>query len=187
MVKQPKKPGIQGLSGSPGKLIFHQHPHRVVAYVAPAPGHTSTAAGQLAERTQFQDAHKYARAAQQQPQVWAKYKAEASRRHCKPMEVAIADFMKAPVIVEVHLHEYRGLSGDTIGILATDSFGVTGVQVAITNGKGEALERGPAQNKPGTSLWHYTVLVANTALKGSHIRIEARDLPGNCTSLEQEL
>jgi hypothetical protein len=187
MVKHTKKPGIQGLSGSPGKLFFHQHCHRVVAYVAPAPGQTTTTAGQLAERTQFQEAHKYAKAVQHKPEVWAKYEAEAALRHSNPMEMAIADFMKGPVILEIHVNKYHGKPGDPIRILATDGFRVAGIQVAITNGDGEAVEKGPAVYKSGTSYWLYKALIANPALKGSRIRIEARDLPGNCTSLEQEL
>jgi hypothetical protein len=186
MVKHLKKPGIQGLSGTPGNLTFHQHAHRVVAYVAPAPGQTTTP-GQVAERTLFQDAHKYAKGVQHKPEVWAQYTAEADRRHSTPMELAIADFMKGPVIMEVSLDQYQGQPGDAIRILASDDFCVAGVQVAITNGNGEAVESGPAVNKPGTCDWLYQPLMANPALKGSRIRIEARDLPGNCTSLEREL
>jgi hypothetical protein len=187
MVKHTKKPGIQGLSGSPGKLFFYQHCHRIVAYVAPAPGQTTTTAGQLAERNQFQEAHKYAKAMQHKPEVWAKYEAEAALRHSNPVEIAIADFMKGPVIRDVHLNQYRGKPGDLIRILATDGFRVTGVQVAITTGAGEAVENGPAVYKPGTSEWLYKAHTTNPALKGSRIRVEARDLPGNCTRLEREL
>jgi hypothetical protein len=187
MVKHTKTPGIQGLSGSPGNLTFHQHPHRVVAYVAPAPGQTTAPTGQLAERTQFQDAHKYAKAVQHNPEVWTKYQAEATLRHSNPVELAISDYLKGPAILDVNLDRYEGKPGDPIRIVATDGFSVAGVQVAITNGDGEAVESGPAVYKRGTSDWLYKAVIANPALKGSRIRIEARDLPGNCTSLEQQL
>jgi hypothetical protein len=187
MVKRIKKAGIQGLGGSPGKLTFHQHSHRMVAYVAPAPGQTTTTTGQVAERTQFQEAHKYAKAVQQQPEVWAKYKAAAALHHSNPVELAIADYMKGPVILDVHLDQYHGRPGDPIRIQATDGFRVAGVQVTITSGDGEAIEGGPAQYKPGTSDWLYKAMLANPALPGSRFRIEARDLPGNCTSLERQL
>jgi hypothetical protein len=187
MVKHTKTPGIQGLSGSPGNLIFHQHPHRVVAYVAPAPGQSSAAAGQLAERTQFQDAHKYAKAARHKPEVWAKYQEEAALHNSSPVELAIADYMKGPVILDINLDRYRGKPGDPIRILATDGFRVAGVQVFITNGDGEAVESGLAVYKVGTSDRVYKAIIANPVLKGSRIRIEARDLPGNCTSQEQVL
>jgi hypothetical protein len=187
MVKHTKTTGIQGLSGSPGKLIFHKKSHRVVAYVAPAAGQTATTAGQLAERTLFQDAHKYAKAVQQQPEVWAKYQAEATRCHSSPVELAIADYMQGPVIQDVYLHQYRGQPGDPIRILASDGFRVAGVQVTITNGAGEAVESGPAVYKPGTADWLYKAIIVNPALPGSRIRIQAQDLPGNCTCVERRL
>lgn len=187
MVKHTKKPGIQGLSGSPGKFTFHQHPHRMVAYVAPAPGQTLAAAELLAERTQFQQAHKYAKAVQHQPEIWAQYQAEATLRRCAPMGLAIADYMQAPVITDVWLQGYQGQPGDAIRIEVSDGFRVAAVQVSITNGDGEQVESGPAVFMPAISDWLYQALIANLALKGSCIRIEARDLPGNCTSLERTL
>jgi hypothetical protein len=187
MVKRIKKPGIQGLSGSPGKLTFHQHPHRVVAYVAPAPGQPNAAAGQLAERTQFQDAHKYARAMQHQPEVWARYEAEAARCHSTAVELAIADYMKGPVIQHLFLDHYQGRPGDAIRIQATDGFRVAGVQVTITTGDGEVVEGGAAVYKRATADWQYKARKANPACPGSRIRVEARDLPGNCASLEQQV
>jgi hypothetical protein len=187
MVKHTKKAGIQGLSGSPGKLTFHQHSHRVVAYVVPAPGHTTAMTGQLAERTLFQQAHKYAKAVQHNPERWAEYQAEASRRHSKPVELAISDYLKGPVILDVNLDRYAGKPGDPIRILASDGFRVAGVRVSITNGDGEAVETGQAVYKGGTCDWLYKAVIANPVLPGSRIRIEARDLPGNCTCLEQQL
>jgi hypothetical protein len=187
MVKHIKKPGIQGLSGSTGKLTFYQHRHRVVAYVAPAPGQSTGTTGQLAERTQFQDAHKYAKAMQHKPEVWARYEAEAVLRHSSPVELAIADYMKGPVILDVDVGRYQGHPGDHIRIQATDGFRVAAIQVAITNGDGEAVESGPAVYKRSTSDWQYKAIIANPALKGSRIRVEARDLPGNCTSQERQV
>jgi hypothetical protein len=187
MVKHTKKPGIQGLSGSLGNLSFHQHPHRVVAYVVPAPGQTTGTAGQLAERTLFHDAHKYAKAVQHKPELWARYQAEAARRNANPVELALADYLKGPLIEDVNLERYAGKPGDPIRILATDSFCVAGVRVSITNGDGEVVESGPALYKRGTCDWLYKAIIANPVLKGSRIRIEVRDLPGNCTSLEQQV
>ena len=187
MVKHTKKPGISGLSGSPGKFIFHQHPHRVVAYVAPAPGQSLAASGQVAERTQFQLAHKYAKAVQHQPEIWAQYLAEAALRRCDPLGLAIADFIQPPIIAEVWPDRYRGQPGDAIRIQVSDSFRVDSVQVSITNGDGEALESGQALFMPATSDWRYEAVLVNLALKGSCIRVEARDLPGNCTCLERIL
>ncbi|MGV3503864.1 MAG: hypothetical protein ACO1O1_09150 [Adhaeribacter sp.] len=187
MAKHTNKPGIAGLSGSPGNFTFHPHPHRVVAYVAPAPGQSLAASGLMAERTQFQQAHKYARSVQHRPEIWDLYLAEAALRRCAPLGLAIADYIQPPVITDVWLGSYRGQPGDAIRIQVSDTFRVASVQVAITNGDGEAIERGQALFKPATSDWLYETLIVNLALPGSCIRIEARDLPGNCTSLERTL
>lgn len=159
----------------------------MVAYVAPASGLAPAKASEVAVRTQFQKAHKYARAAQHKPELWIKYQNEAILRDTNPLDLAITDFMKSPAILEVCLDQYQGKAGDHIRILAIDDFRIAGVQVTITNGDGETVESGAAIYKSETGDWQYKARIVNPVIKGSRIRIEARDLPGNCSSLEREL
>jgi hypothetical protein len=126
------------------------------------------------------------------PAIKAEYQ-RACIGHLNTHNLAVRDFMHAPVIQSIQPDRYTGKPGDVIQIIAEDDFKITCITVQIRTVTGEVLEEGPAdwtadivsaesaaarESKPA-GKWSYTA--QRTVPPGSTILIEATamDLPGN--------
>ena len=115
----------QGLSGTlGGQLVFRQTSRGTVVSVAPQAPSGPPTAGQVAQRTRFQQAVVYAKGQSHDPVVQAEYADEAQAQDISVYNVLLRDFMQAPNIGEVDLSQYTGKVGDPIAITATDDHAV---------------------------------------------------------------
>ena len=144
-------------------------------------------AGQLAQRERFHDAVLYGKMVMADPETKALYE-EAARAKGRPVfSLTVADFFNAPSVDEVDLSGYNGAVGDTIVIRAHDDFDVRGVNVALTEAEGGAIESGAAvETPPEGGRWVYTATAAVATGTTVRIAVTAQDLPGGAAQAEQE-
>jgi len=71
--------------------------------------------------------------------------------------LTVADLLNALVVDEIDLSGYTARTEETIRVLASDDFQVTGVEVRIARGEGKILEEGEATPRvEGGWEWSYT-------------------------------
>ncbi|MDR1098201.1 MAG: hypothetical protein LBL57_08720 [Tannerella sp.] len=120
----------------------------------------------------------------------AEMKAEYQQK-AKPglsaFNVAVADFLNAPVIDLVDLSNYAGRIGDTVRVRVYDDFAVREVRVRITNADGSPVEEGAAQADAIGYEWTYVATQINESLEGDRIEIFVSDTPGNVTHEDRGL
>ena len=95
------------------------------------------------------------------PETKAIYE-EAAKAKGKPVfSLTVADFFNAPSVDEVDLSAYTGAVGDAIVVRASDDFDVVGVNVALTDAEGNAIESGEAtETPPNSGRWVYAATAA---------------------------
>ena len=169
---------LRGLSGELGRQLRIR--------TGPISGRTNVSAipefvtkrkdspAQLAQRQAMREASAYAEFNKENPI----YIAKARGKQRQPKNVAMADWLHPPQILEIDLGRWRGCAGDVIRILAVDDVQVAGVRVEIADEAGALLETGPAVLAV-SQRWEYT-------LQGSHsgpltVTVYASDLPGHVT------
>ena len=170
-------PILEEIRGQVGDLVFKRFNDRtIISRKANLEGVPPTPA-QVAHQQRFRQAALYGRVVLADPDTKAVYE-DAARAEKKPVfSLMVADFLTAPSIDEVDLSSYSGATGDPITVTAVDDFGVVGVQVSLSDGDGNELERGDAlQGLDGR--WVYTA--TTTVATGTTVRIDvtASDRPG---------
>lgn len=101
--------------------------------------------------------------------------------------LTVADFFHAPSVDVVDLSTYTGAVGDEIVIMAQDDFDVLSVQVALTDGDGNAIEDGAAAETPADSgRWVYTATADVETGTTVRIAVTASDRPGSVGEAEGE-
>ena len=119
----------------------------------------------------------------QAPEVAAKYLKAAEGTDWSWQNLAIADYMHGPVIEEIDLSGYSGLSGERIRVQARDdvkppmTLGVAEVRVVIRNLTGKALEQGKAA--PDGTGWTYVAQMEVQPGQIVNIEVTATDQPSN--------
>ena len=173
-------PVVDRLRGRIGDLVFKKV--FGTAYVArkPETGDREFTELQKANQERFRQATVYGKMAMADPQVRVLYEEAAKDKKQPVFSVMIADFFHAPTVDEIDLSGFTGQQGSTIGVRASDDFGVVGVNVTITDQAGLAIEQGPATmsaTEPGK--WLYTT--TTSIQPGTQVRVEAtaKDRPGN--------
>ena len=175
-----------GLSGKVGDLIvFRNKGGRTFVSSAPRKPIGEPSDAQKEHQKRFQEAVFYTKGIT--PEVEEMYKKEAKKKGITYYNVSVADFMKAPEIVNVDLSNYTGAIGDTIVVTVHDNFKVASVTVEITNADGSEVENGAAVSDASSTIWTYTAKAANASLAGDKITIRAYDMPGNVTEEEKEI
>jgi hypothetical protein len=173
---------ITGLSGRIGGLVYYQADgQNLVRKITEAKPKRSPK--QKANSGRFEDAQKYAARVLTDPLVKAAYKA-ACRGHQNPRNLAIRDYMLAPVVESIVLDSYTGRPGQIIRVHATDDFRVVEVKVTLRGAEGELIEEGLAELSSDGKEWRYTVQKDVPAGQSVSVLAVARDLPGNTTELQ---
>ena len=174
----------EGLSGRIGKqIVFSQRNGETIVSKFPVRTKKPTAK-QIAQQTKFSSAIAYGKNALQDNSLKVLYTTEAQKRKgVSAYNLAVADFLKAPVIENVDVSAYKGAaSGEKITITVTDNFKVTTVKVAIINSDDTPVEQGEATLLEGK--WIYSTTATNAALSGDKVVVTATDRPGNKTVKE---
>jgi hypothetical protein len=173
---------LRGLSGKLGGLVIRQVGDQTIVSAAEAPGQRAPRSlKQQAHLDRMYRAQLYAKAQLRDPAARALYATGITARCTSAYTVAIADYMKAPVITCLKINGYHGQPGDKIQVLATDNFAVTAVHICIRHPNGALLEEGPATPAPDGS-WCYTAAVRQVLRPGTSITATVYDRPGNATT-----
>ena len=177
-----------GLSGKVGDLIvFRNKGGKTFVSSAPRKSTGEPSNAQKVHRKQFQEASVYGKTVLLTSDTKEGYETVAKKKGLSAYNVAVADFLKAPNIVEINLSRYTGVVGDIITIVVTDNFKVETVTVNIDNVDGSEVESGAALPDASGMIWTYTAKVANVSLSGDKITVRAYDMPGNVTEEEKGL
>ena len=139
--------------------------------------------GKVANK-RFKAASIYAKNALLDPTLKELYTAEAKKRDvASPYNMAMADYLRPPVIDKINAEAYTGsASGEKIIIEADDKFKVISLKVKITKSNGSLIEEGQASLSEGK--WVYTTTAANASPTGDKITVIATDRTGNSTTKE---
>ena len=177
-----------GFGGGIGaKLMLRTRGDRTYLVRKPAvdPSRVKTE-NQEAAVMRFSDAILYAKGVMQDAEKKQLYDA-AANQYQSGYNVAVADAVKPPKVSDLRTEAYMGNAGELIVVKAVDDFHVDQVSIAVFDAAGEKLEEGAAVRERNNRDWSYTTTVNNPVVAGSKIRVTARDLPGNTTTLEQTL
>ncbi|MBC8333346.1 MAG: hypothetical protein H8E28_15300 [Anaerolineae bacterium] len=183
MAKVKLNPILEQVRGKVGDLVFKRYGEGVIISQKPDMTGREPSAAQLAAQERFKQAALYGKMVMADPETKALYDERA-----KPVfSLTVADFFNAPSVDEVDLSGYSGAAGDEIVIMAHDDFDVTGVQVALTDGDGNAIESGAAVETPADSgRWVYTATAEVETGTTVRIAVTAEDRPGGTGTAEEE-
>lgn len=162
---------------SKGKLILSKRPQRT----------KEQPEVQQKQMLRFKEATIYAKAALTDEDTRKAYaeKAQNSGNGLSAYNVAVADYLKAPVIRKVNLEGYSGQAGEEIVVSATDNFKVKEVKVEIRQSDDTLVEKGTALADINGLDWKYMTQSVNALLAGSKVTVRVSDIPGNVTVKEE--
>ena len=184
MAKIEENFSMQGMSGKVGNIfVYRQRGGKTIVAKTP---HRSTKKTQKQEEAnkRFKAASIYAKNALLDPTLRELYTAEAKKRDvASPYNMAMADYLRPPVIDKINAEAYTGsASGEKIIIEADDKFKVISLKVKITKSNGSLIEEGQASLSEGK--WVYTTTAANASPTGDKITVIATGRTGNSTTKE---
>jgi len=185
MPKLEMDPPYRHVRGRIGGLVYMRGRNGTTNIARARRADAPLSPAQQAFREQFIAAAAYAKAAIVDPVLGPRYAAAAEAAGQQPYPLAVADFLKKPVVEAIDPSAYHGVIGDVIAVRAVDDFEVTGVAVAIRDGTDTVLEQGAAVLVNGQ--WHYTATTAIAAGTAVTIAAMASDQPGHTGSRERPL
>jgi hypothetical protein len=166
------------IQGKIGGLVFAQcQDGRVLVRQAPQRSAKFTAR-ERANQSRFARAVAYLRRLKACPNEYTDYQRAALIHHRRACDLAIADFLRPPRILEIDLTGYSGAKGQTIPVQATDDFEVVELLVSISDLAGRVYEEGPATRQT-SEFWVYTAQTTVPAGQTVLVRVTARDRAGN--------
>jgi hypothetical protein len=176
---------VRGARGNVGKQFVYKK-HGDNTNIARMPSINKNAVPtekQAQKRELFSEAASYAQGAMSSADLKKEYEKKSSPGKTA-FNIALRDYLKAPVVKKIDTSNYKGTIGSVIVVNAKDDFRVAELQVTIHSATGVLLEEGKAVLDPiKRSLWNYTVTQNNAILAGSVVNAIATDLPGNTGSL----
>jgi hypothetical protein len=176
---------VRGARGNVGKQFVYKKrgANTIIARMPSVNKDAVPTEKQLQKRELFSDAAIYAQGAISSADLKKEYEKKASPGKTA-YNIALRDYLKAPVVRKIDASNYNGTTGSTIVVNAKDDFRVAGVKVSIHSSTVVLLEEGNAILDPiKRSLWNYTATQNNATLAGSVISAIATDLPGNSGTL----
>ena len=180
MAKVDKNIVITGLSGSLGDQLVIQTGKggQTIIRTKPRPSDQPASPAQQAQRERFQEAVAYAKDAKDE----AVYVGKAAGTTQSAFNVATADWLHAPEVVEVDLAGWSGGVGETLRAKVWDDVKVAQVTFVIAQADGTLVEQGAATHAGGL-WWEYVTTVDHPGGAGTVVTT-ASDLPGHTASLE---
>ena len=178
MAKVDKNIVVTGLSGSLGDQLVIQEGRggQTVVRTKPRSSNKPETEAQQAQRERFREAAAYGKEAAKNEPVYAE-KADGTAQTA--FNVALADFLHPPEIVELDVSGYTGKAGETIRVKARDDVQVKAVNIVIAAADGTLVESGAASAIAGQVDWWSYVTSAVTAGNGIKVLAVAQDLPGH--------
>jgi hypothetical protein len=187
MAKVAKNVLTRGLSGKVGNLVvFRNNGGETVLTSAPGRRILPMTEAQLLHLEQFREAVIYAKSVMANPGRKAEYEPLVSRG-ISVYNLAVADFLKPPVIREMDISNYTGQAGEKIRVRATDNFRISEIRVTVFKADNTIVESGIAAAEENGLDWSYTATGVNNAMTGGRITAMAVDLPGHQVQMSQML
>jgi len=177
MAKVGKNIIIEGLSGSLGDQLvikMGKGGQTIISTTPKFPADRKFSDAQTAQQAKFGEAVAYAKDASKKEPVYAE---KASGTPQSAYNVAMADFMHPPEIIEVDVSGYSGKAGETIRARVQDDVQVKAVKVVIASDQDQLIEQGAAT--PGDGLWWNYTTTANATSGNVKVIVHAWDLPGH--------
>lgn len=175
---------MEGLIGAVNKqLVLKQYGKITVVSSYPDMSRVVKTEKQKKENSRFREAVAYAKAQMADPVAKAEYQAKVKGLQ-KAFNMAIADFYIPPEITKVDLSAWKGDAGDVITVDATDDFRVERVEAAITDSNGVLLET--AAGRQISAVKWECILQQEYTGGLFHVKVSARDRPGNVAAWEGE-
>ena len=178
MAKVDKNIVVTGLSGSLGDQLVIQEGRggQTIVRTKPKPSGKAQTEAQAAHQERFREGAAYAK---QAIKTEALYAEKAAGTVQTAYNVALADFLHPPEIVDVDLSAYSGKTGETIRIKAQDNVLVKAVNVVIAAADGTVVESGAASAIASQMGWWEYVTTAAASGNGIKVLAVAQDLPGH--------
>lgn len=175
---------LHGASGAIGGQIVVRKTRlgTVLAAMPKGPDEDKATAKQKEWREKFRQAVGYAKGAHDRPE----YKPLAESRDQSTFNVAVADFLHPPEILDMDLSGYTGKTGETIKVRVLDDVDVTDVGLLMTDKRGVLIEQG--KFKRGTvdkTNWEY-VATKNAGVEMVRFIVDTADLAGHVAKSEVE-
>jgi hypothetical protein len=169
---------LYGVSGKIGnQLVIRQTARGGVISVAPRSSEGELSPAQEAQREKFRLAVAYGKGAKGLPE----YASLAASKKISTFNVATADFLHPPEIIEIDLSSYNGHQGEPIQVRAVDDVAVTRVGILVLAQDGTVVEEGlMAQANNDKTRWTY-VATSNSPTPHVQIIVDATDLASQVT------
>ena len=172
---------VKGARGNVGKQYVYKKRGRST-HIAKMPVINKNAVPtnrQAEVRELFAAASLYAKGAMSTPDLKKEYQKKAKDAETA-FNVALRDYLKAPVVKTIDAGKYDGSIGSLIVVGARDDFRVAEVKVSIRDAAGMLIEEGNASLNPiDRNKWIYTATQTNASPVGCIVSAVALDLPGN--------
>jgi hypothetical protein len=112
----------------------------------------------------------------------ARYQKAAMETDLSAQNLAVSDFMKSPVLVEIDLSAYTGQAGELIKVVAEEGrVGAAEVSIVIADAAKTVLEQGKAAAQADGVSWWYAARIDVPPDQPLWITVSATDQPGNQT------
>ncbi len=174
MAKVGKNIIITGLSGSLGDQLvikMGKGGQTIISTTPKFPAGREFTAAQTTQHQRFGEAAAYAKDAAKQEPLYAEKAAGTAQ---SAYNVALADFLHPPEIVEIDVSAYTGKIGETIRARVQDDVKVKQVKVVIATDQDQLIEQGAAT--PGTGLWWNYAATVNATSGNVKVIVHAWDL-----------
>ena len=187
MAKVGKNVLTRGLSGKLGnQVVFRNNGESTIISTAPGKRTRPLSEVQQLHVQLFREAVIYAKSVIADDAKKAVYEA-AVKNGKSAFNLAIADFMKPPVISEMDNSNYTGQTGGKIRVRATDNFRITEINVTIFDPENMIVESGAATPQDNGLDYIYVATHVNNAMTGGRIVSKATDLPRHEVQMSQML
>lgn len=188
MSKIDNNPILKGVSGLLGETVQFRTIHGRMQLANKPKRRKSQTDKQLKVQSRFALAADYANQQLKTAEALEMYSAGITSKLTSAYLVAVSDYLNAPKVESIDTLYYNGSVGAPISVIASDDFMVKAVKVVITGANGKELEQGDATPDPEVAnRWLYKATVANPTVKGTTIRFDVTDRPGNRTSASRTL
>jgi len=178
MARIDLNPLLRALRGRIGDLVFVQEGDSISVRQAAEKRPQLRTPAQTAHTSRFVVASRWARTLLVDAAMRTLYQ-QACHDHLTPHNIAVRDYMHAPVVDAIDLESYTGNPGDVIRILASDDFKIVRIAVQILTVRRQILEEGEAEWNAGAGSWVYMTRTQLSPETTVLIQAAAMDLPGN--------
>jgi len=170
---------VEGLGGMLGdQLVFKTDKagRTIISYRPTFDEDRTFSPAQQAQQEAFREAIAYGKSSKDNPV----YVEKAQGTALSPFNVATADYLHEPQILDIDISAWHGEAGQAIRVKAIDDVQVKLVTVVITDESNTVLEQGAATSTDGL-WWSYTTTKAASGTP--KLLVSAQDLPGHIAKM----